>query len=253
MDAARHRFVIRGDEQEAGVRLQVRDVSASHGAVPALHGVSLDVDAGEVVALLGANGSGRTTLLRTVCGLLRPTAGEVLLDGQPLHRRPPHEVVGAGLALVPEGRRVFARLSVEENLRMGAYATASGGDLDRALDAVLARLPVLGERRRQGAGTLSGGEQQLLALGRALVSGPRVLLLDEPTTGLAPQAVTAVLDLVGELAAEGTAVLLVEQDLGLALERAARGYVLETGRVVAQGTADELRADPAVEAAYLGD
>ena len=228
--------------------LELREVSARHGAVPALHGVSLSVGPGEVVALLGANGSGRTTVLRTVSGLLRPTSGAVLLDGAELSRRPAHEVVGAGVAHVPEGRRVFARLSVLENLRMGAYAGARGP----ALDDVLDRFPVLAERRAQPAGTLSGGEQQLLALARALMSGPRVLLLDEPTTGLAPQAAEAVLDLVEELAREGTGVLLVEQDLGQALERAGRGYVLETGRVVAQGTAAELAADPAVAAAYLG-
>ncbi len=228
--------------------LDVRELGARHGAVPALHGVSLGVDAGEVVALLGANGSGRTALLRTVSGLLRPTSGEVLLDGRPLHRSAPHTVVGQGVAHVPEGRRVFARLSVEDNLRMGAYATAS----EEALDGVLTRLPVLAERRRQPAGTLSGGEQQLLALGRALMSRPRVLLLDEPTTGLAPQAVEQVLSLVGALADEGLAVLLVEQDLGLALQVAGRGYVLETGRVVVQGSAAELAADPAVAAAYLG-
>lgn len=228
--------------------LDVVDVTAAHGAVPALHGVSLGADAGEVVALLGVNGSGRTTLLRVLSGLLRPTSGQVLLDGRPLHRLPAHEVVGAGLAHVPEGRRIFARLSVEDNLRMGAYSTRWDGPLDE----VLARLPGLAERRRQPAGTLSGGEQQLLALGRALMSRPRVLVLDEPTTGLAPQAVEAVLDLVRGLAAEGTAVLLVEQDLGLALETASRGVVLETGRVVAQGTSTELAADPAVAAAYLG-
>ena len=228
--------------------LEVRDVTAGHGAVPALHGVTLGVDAGEVVALLGPNGSGRTTLLRVVSGLLRPTSGAVVLDGRPLHVLPAHRLVGLGVAHVPEGRRVFGRLSVEDNLRMGAYAGAAGP----GLDAVLTRFPVLGQRRRQAAGTLSGGEQQLLALGRALMSGPRVLLLDEPTTGLDPQAAARVLDVVGELARDGVAVLLVEQDLAAALERADRVGVLETGRVVAQGTAAELAADQAVAAAYLG-
>lgn len=238
------------------MKLELERVSAAYGAVPALHEVSLTVDAGEVVALLGANGSGRSTVLRVVAGLTPPTSGTVRLDGERLDVVPVHRRVARGLALVPEGRRVFARLSVADNLRMGAYATsrrsAPGGHSDDVLASVLRRLPVLAERATQLAGTLSGGEQQQLALGRALMSAPRMLLLDEPSTGLAPQAVAAMLATISELAASGLAVLLVEQEVGIALACASRGYVLETGRVVTSGTAAELRANPAVPAAYLG-
>lgn len=230
--------------------LQVRGLCAAYGSVPALRGLHLMVSAGEVVALLGANGAGKTTTLRTLSGLLRPTAGEVLLEDRPLTGQPAHRIVAAGVAHVPEGRRVFARMTVEENLEMGAYTDRSG--LREGLDRVLTLLPVLAERRNQQAGTLSGGEQQLLALGRALMSSPRILLLDEPSTGLAPQAIEAVFAVLAGVAAQGTGVLLVEQDAGLALRVAARGYVLETGRLVASGSADSLRSDPAVQAAYLG-
>lgn len=231
--------------------LQVRGLVAGYGGAPALHGVDLAVARGQVVALLGINGSGRTTLLRAVSGLLRASAGEILLAGRPLHRLPAAAVVGAGVAHVPEGRRVFGRLSVQDNLLMGAYAAPAAAVAPR-LAEVLTLLPVLAERSRQAAGTLSGGEQQLLALGRALMGGPSVLLLDEPTTGLAPQAVEQVLGLVADLAAAGTAVLLVEQDLGLALAAASYGYVLETGHVVAHGPSAQLAADPSVAGAYLG-
>ena len=231
--------------------LQVRGLTAGYGGAPALHGVDLMVSRGQVVSLLGANGAGRTTLLRAVSGLLRPSAGEVLLAGRPLHRLTAPKVVGAGVAHVPEGRRVFARLSVQDNLLMGAYATPAA-EVRQRLDDVLALLPVLAERSQQAAGTLSGGEQQLLALGRALMSRPQVLLLDEPTTGLAPQAVEQVLALVADLAGAGTAVLLVEQDLGLALTASSYGYVLETGRVVAHGPSAQLATDPSVVGAYLG-
>ena len=230
--------------------MQVHALAAAQAGVPALHGVDLAVEAGEVVALLGANGAGKSTTLRVLSGLLRATAGEVLLGGRPLLGLPPHRVVAAGVAHVPEGRRVFASLTVEENLRLGAYTDRSGERA--ALERVLAALPVLDDRRGQRAGTLSGGEQQLLALGRALMSSPRVLLLDEPSTGLAPQAVAAVLDVVAAVAAEGTGVLLVEQDAQVALSLATRGVVLETGRVVASGTAARLREDPRLQEAYLG-
>lgn len=236
----------------AGPLLQVRGLVAGHGGAPALHGVDLAVEAGHVVALLGTNGAGRTTLLRAVSGLLRPMAGEILLSGRALHRLSAAEVVRAGVAHVPEGRRVFGRLSVHDNLLMGAYATPAATVPD-VLAEVLALLPVLAQRSRQAAGTLSGGEQQLLSLGRALMSRPRLLLLDEPTTGLAPQAVEQVLALVAGLAQAGTAVLLVEQDLGLALAAASHGVVLATGRVMAHGTAEQLAADPAVARAYLGE
>lgn len=237
-----------------GVRLEVEGLWASYGSGPVLREVGLAVDAGEVVALLGPNGAGRTSALRVVSGLLRPSAGRVRLEGTDLSRLPAHERVAGGLAHVPEGRRIFGRLSVRDNLTMGAYAVRGGrrGLPARELDEVLSRLPLLADRLEQRAGTLSGGEQQQLALARALMSRPSVLLLDEPTTGLAPQAVQAVLELVGELARDGLAVLLVEQDVGLALTHAERGYVLAAGRVVAQGTAAELHAAPALQQAYLG-
>ena len=252
--ALRHTFVAglcRSDgTYGAPVRLELEALRVRHGAQEAVSGVDLGVDGGEVVALLGANGAGKTTTLRAVSGLLRPSGGQVRLDGRRLDRLAPHEVVAAGVAHVPEGRRVFARMSVAENLEMGAYTDPRGGR--RALQRVLERLPVLAERRSQAAGTLSGGEQQLLALGRALMSSPRVLLLDEPSTGLAPQAVEAVLSVVRDLAADGVAVLLVEQDVEVALATASRAYVLETGRVVVSAPSAQLREDPLVREAYLG-
>ena len=232
------------------MRLEVQGLRVRYGAHEAVCGIDLEVGSGEVVALLGANGAGKTTTLRAVSGLLRPSGGEVRLDGRRLDALPAHEVVAAGVAHVPEGRRVFPSMSVEENLDVGGYTDRRGATA--AKERVLALLPVLAERRSQPAGTLSGGEQQLLALGRALMSSPQVLLLDEPSTGLAPQAVEAVLDVLRGLAAGGTAVLLVEQDAEVALGLAARAYVLETGWVVAQGPAERLRDDPAVREAYLG-
>lgn len=232
------------------MRLEVDRLRVRHGAQEAVSGVDLTVGAGEVVGLLGANGAGKTTTLRAISGLLRPSGGEVRLDGRRLDGLAPHEVVARGVAHVPEGRRVFARMSVQDNLEMGAYTDRRGAAA--SLERVLQLLPLLADRRAQLAGTLSGGEQQLLALGRALMSSPGVLLLDEPSTGLAPQAVEAVLEVVIGLAAGGTAVLLVEQDAELALGLADRAYVLETGRVVASGPARALRDDPAVRQAYLG-
>lgn len=232
------------------MRLQVDDLRVCYGAQEVVRGLDLTVAAGEVVALLGANGAGKTSTLRALSGLLRPSGGEVRLDGRRLDRLPAHEVVSAGLAHVPEGRRVFARMSVRDNLETGGYSLRGG--TAQALDRVFALLPVLHERREQTAGTLSGGEQQLLALGRALMSSPAALLLDEPSTGLAPQAVQRVLEVVADLAADGTAVLLVEQDAGVALELAARAYVLETGTLVLSGVSADLLEDPSLAAAYLG-
>ena len=231
-------------------RLQVRGLRVRYGGTEAVSGIDLDVGSGELVALLGANGAGKTTTLRALSGLLPPAAGEVHLEGRRLDRLPAHEVVAAGVAHVPEGRRVFARMSVQDNLELGAYADRAGARA--SLERVLALLPVLAERRAQLAGTLSGGEQQLLALGRALMSSPRVLLLDEPSTGLAPHAVEAVLSVLEGLVADGTSVLLVEQDVEAALALASYAYVLETGRVVAEGPARRLAADPALVEAYLG-
>ncbi|MCU1693828.1 MAG: transporter ATP-binding protein [Frankiales bacterium] len=228
--------------------LELEAVTVAHRGAPALRGVDLRVEQGEVVALLGANGAGKSTLLRTVSGLLRPASGEVRLDGRSLARTPPHRVVGLGVAHVPEGRRVFGSLTVHENLLLGAHRRAAPDGLER----VHRLLPRLRERADQRAGTLSGGEQQLLALGRALMSGPRLLLLDEPSTGLAPRVVEELHEAVREVVRDGTTVLLVEQDVGAALALADRGYVLESGEVVVSGTAQELRGDPRVPAAYLG-
>ena len=232
------------------MRLAVRGLRAGHGGVEAVSGIDLDVGSGEVVALLGANGAGKTSTLRAISGLLPVAAGSVLLGDRRLDRLAPHHVVAAGVAHVPEGRRVFVRMTVRENLELGAYTdpAGAGASLRRVLDL----LPLLADRQDQPAGTLSGGEQQLLALGRALMSGPRVLLLDEPSTGLAPQAVQAVLEVLAGVAAAGTAVLLVEQDVDAALRLASWAYVMEAGRIVAQGPADQVRADPALAEAYLG-
>ena len=226
--------------------LRVEQVSVAYGPVPALVDVDLEVGAGEVVALVGANGSGRTTLLRTVSGLLRPRSGRVLLDGELLSGTSPAAVVARGVAHVPQGRRVFGAMTVRENLLVGAHLTSG-----RALDEVLALFPVLSERSGQAAGTLSGGEQQQLAFGRALMAEPRVLLLDEPTTGLSPLAAADLLGAVRTVRDRGTAVLLVEQ-AEPALRAADRGVVLEAGRVVLRGPAADLLADDGVRRAHLG-
>jgi len=226
--------------------LRVERLHVSYGPVPALVDVGLEVAAGEVVALVGANGAGRTTLLRTVSGLLRPRSGRVLLDGELLTGLGPAAVVARGVGHVPQGRRVFGRMSVRENLLVGAHLTSGA-----AMDEVLALFPVLGERAGQAAGTLSGGEQQQLALGRALMTEPRVLLLDEPTTGLSPLAAADVLAAVRTVRDRGTAVLLVEQ-AEPALRAADRGVVLEAGRVVLSGPAADLLADDGVRRAHLG-
>ena len=226
--------------------LRVERLCVAYGPVPALVDVDLEVGAGEVVALVGANGSGRTTLLRTVSGLLRPRSGRVLLEGEVLSGLAPAAVVARGVGHVPQGRRVFGRMTVRENLLVGAHLTSGG-----AMDEVLQLFPVLAERAGQAAGTLSGGEQQQLALGRALMSEPRVLLLDEPMTGLSPRAAAGVLATVRTLRGRGTAVLLVEQ-AGPALGAADRGVVLEAGRVVLSGPAAELLQDDGVRRAHLG-
>ncbi len=232
--------------------LELREVDVRYGAVPALRGVSLTVGAGEVVALLGANGAGKTTVLRTVSGLVAASGGEVLLDGASLRGLPPHEVAARGVGHVPEGRRVFTRMTVLENLLMGAYRQPLRRDARVNLDAVYALFPRLSERASQRAGTLSGGEQQMLAIGRALMARPRLLLLDEPSMGLAPLVVARIFETIRKINAEGVAVLLVEQNATSALELAARGYVLETGRVTVADSAGRLLADDRVRHAYLG-
>lgn len=231
--------------------LELRDLHVAYGAIEALKGIDLVVHEGEVVTLLGANGAGKTTTLRAVSGLLPPRSGTVVFRGGQLVGVPPHEVVGLGLGHVPEGRRVFPLMTVLENLHMGAYRFRR---LPKAeLDRVFSLFPLLAERRGQHAGTLSGGEQQMLAIGRALMGKPRLLLLDEPSMGLAPLIVAQIFDIIREINAQGTTVLLVEQNAAQALKLADRGYVLETGAIVMTDTASALLNDPRVRAAYLGE
>ncbi len=235
--------------------LEVRDLSVSYGHVQAVREVSLRVDAGRVVTLIGPNGAGKTSTLAAVAGLPRPAAGRVLLEGRDVTGLPAHRAVAEGLVLVPEGRSILARMSIDENLVLAAEARAprpSAAEARRAIEAQYARFPVLGERRKLPAGSLSGGEQQMLAFARALLMRPRILLLDEPSMGLAPLLVHRVFDLVAEIHREGATVLLVEQNARLALRVSDHAYVLERGRIVLEGPSRELAADPRVQAAYLG-
>jgi branched-chain amino acid transport system ATP-binding protein len=231
--------------------LEISGLDAGYGGPPVLHGLTLQVASGEIVAVVGANGAGKTTLLNTIAGLLRPVAGTIRLDGTAIGGWPAERIVQAGLCLVPEGRQVVAPLSVEENLLVGAYSRRDGG-IRRSLDAIYARFPRLAERRRQMAGLMSGGEQQMLAIGRAMMARPRIMLLDEPSMGLAPLIITEIFRLLADLHGDGMAILLVEQNARKALALAKRGYVLETGRIVLQGYAAELARSPAVVEAYLG-
>ena len=233
--------------------LSVSRLSVAYGGIHAVRELSLEVAPGEMVCLIGANGAGKTTTLKALSGLIAPHAGSVHFDGQSITRLPAHEVARRGLALVPEGRGVFPRMSVFENLMMGAYARNDRAAIASDLDQVYALLPRLTERRAQLAGLLSGGEQQMLALGRAMMARPRLLLLDEPSMGLAPLMVQAVFDIIRRIAADGVAVLLIEQNAHLALKTCARGYVLENGVVTVSGAAAELAANPAVRQAYLGE
>jgi len=233
------------------VLLELEDVWVRYGVVEALKGVTLAVDEGEIVTLLGANGAGKTTTLRTVSGLLRPFRGEVRYDGRRVDGVPAHEVVALGIGHVPEGRRIFPVMSVLENLEMGAYRRR--GSIRKELDRVFELFPVLAERRGQNGGTLSGGEQQMLAIGRALMSKPRLLLLDEPSMGLAPMIVSRIFEILGEINSQGTTVLLVEQNASQALRLARRGYVMETGEIVMTDDAATLLTDDRVRAAYLGE
>jgi branched-chain amino acid transport system ATP-binding protein len=232
--------------------LEVRNVAIAYGDAPAVWDASLDVDAGEIVAVIGPNGSGKSTLVNTIAGLQRARRGDLRLDGVDLGRVPAHQVCRHGVALVPEGRRLFTRMSVEENLDIGCYR----GEARRARAATLERVyrlfPILRERREQLAGSLSGGQQQMVAIGRALMARPRLLLLDEPSLGLAPAVVDAMFAVIRAIHAEGVAILLVEQNVARALDVADRAYVLEEGRVVAGGPAATLRAQPRIQQAYLG-
>ena len=231
--------------------LKVNDINVYYGAIHAIKGVSFEVNGGEVVTLIGATGAGKSTILNTVCGLLRSRTGSVEFLGKNLASLPAHKIVELGMAHVPEGRRVFQQMTVEENLEMGAY-TQARSTIAPNLERVYQQFPRLKERRKQVAGTLSGGEQQMLAMGRGLMSSPRLLMLDEPSMGLAPILVEQIFEIIKQLHQAGTTILLVEQNARMALSVADRGYVLETGKIVATGTGDELLHDEAVKKAYLG-
>ena len=233
--------------------LEIKDLSVYYGVIQALKGISFEVNEGEVIALIGANGAGKTTTLHTVSGLIAPKSGSVIFEGQDITKVPAHKIVSVGMAHVPEGRRVFGSLSVLQNLRLGAYTRSSKDEVEETLQKVYKRFPRLEERKNQPAGTLSGGEQQMLAMGRALMSNPRIILMDEPSMGLSPILVNEIFDIIKEVSAGGTTVLLVEQNAKKALSIADRGYVLETGKIVLEGKAQELLHDESVRTAYLGE
>jgi branched-chain amino acid transport system ATP-binding protein len=234
------------------VLLDVKDIHVFYGNIEAVKGMSFHVDRGEIVSLIGANGAGKTTTLRTVSGLLRPREGAVFYDGQRIDLLPAHEIVVLGVAQSPEGRRIFPRMSVRENLDMGAFTRKDAGQRED-LERILELFPILRERARQAAGTLSGGEQQMLAIGRALMAKPKLLLLDEPSMGLAPIVVQRIFDIVREISEQGMTILLVEQNAAQALSLADRGYVIETGKIVLEDEARSLLANERVRKAYLGE
>jgi branched-chain amino acid transport system ATP-binding protein len=233
--------------------LELSDVHTYYGAIHALRGVSMKVEEGEIVTLIGSNGAGKSTTLRTISGLLRPREGEIKLRDERIDGRRPHEIVALGICQAPEGRRVFARMSVHENLEMGAFARRDKSAIAADFERVYGLFPRLKERTAQRAGTLSGGEQQMLAIGRALMAAPRVLLLDEPSMGLAPILVEQIFEIIRTINASGTTVLLVEQNALMALGIAKRGYILQTGEIVLTDSAAKLRQNPAVRKAYLGE
>ena len=233
--------------------LEVRDLTVAYGAIQAVRGVTFTVEQGQIVSLIGSNGAGKTTTLRTISGLLRPVSGEVLLDGEPVHKMPAHEILRRGVAHSPEGRRLFARMTVEENLRLGAYTRDDEDGIAEDMDRIYELFPVLGERRKNKAGLFSGGEQQMLAMGRAMMSQPKLLMLDEPSMGLSPIMTQKIFDTVKQLKEQGTTVLLVEQNALSALALSDRGYVIDLGRTTLSGPGQELLADPRVQEAYLGE
>lgn len=232
--------------------LELENVHAYYGYIHALKGISLRVEKGEIVTLIGANGAGKTTTLRIITGLLHPREGHVRFEGEDLAKYKPNEIVYRGMTMVPEGRRVFARMTVQENLEMGAYTRKNKQEIQESMEYIFNLFPRLKERRHQLAGTLSGGEQQMLAIGRALMTRPRILLMDEPSMGLAPVLVETIFDTIQKINREGTTILLVEQNALMALSIAHRGYVLQTGEIVLHDTAANLRNNPMVQKAYLG-
>lgn len=233
--------------------LEIKDIEVYYGMIQAIKGISFEVNEGEVIALIGANGAGKTTILHTITGLLSPKKGSVVFEGKDITKVPAHKIVSLGMAHVPEGRRVFAELSVYENLKMGAYTRKDKEETAKTLEMVYKRFPRLEERKNQLAGTLSGGEQQMLAMGRALMSHPKIILMDEPSMGLSPILVNQIFDIIEEVSKSGTTVLLVEQNAKKALAIADRAYVLETGKIVLEGDADQLMNDDSIKKAYLGE
>ena len=233
--------------------LTLKNVSVNYGAIEALRGISMRVEKGEVVTLIGANGAGKTTSLRTITGLLEPKSGSITFEGEEIGGKPTHKLVARGISMSPEGRGVFANLSVRENLQMGAYLQKNRAEIAAELKRVFEMFPRLKEREQQKAGTLSGGEQQMLAMGRALMSKPRLLLLDEPSLGLAPLVVHTIFEAIEEIRSKGTTILLVEQNAHAALHHSDRAYVLETGSITMEGNSKELANDPRIKEAYLGE
>ena len=233
--------------------LEVKGIDTYYGNIQALRDVSLRVDDGEIVTLIGPNGAGKSTTLMTICGINRPRKGEILWNGEPIHELPPHEIVRLGISQVPEGRLIFPDLSVRENLDLGAFLRKDVQGIKEDMDYVFDLFPILAQRRKQTGGTLSGGEQQMLAMGRALMSKPKLMMMDEPSMGLAPILVEQIFDIIRELKRAGTTILLVEQNAQMALSIADRAYVLETGKIVNEGSASDLLHDDSVRRAYLGN
>ena len=233
--------------------LELKNVSSGYGAIEALKGVNIRIERGEIVTLIGANGAGKSTTLRNITGLVPVTEGEILFEGTPLKGIPTHRITASGISLVPEGRAIFANLTVLENLEMGAYLRTDRARNAREMDRIYTLFPRLKERRKQAAGTLSGGEQQMLAIGRALMTGPKLLLLDEPSLGLAPLLVHTIFEAIDSINKEGTTILLVEQNANAALKHSHRAYVLETGSIVMEGPSQQIAGDPRVKEAYLGE
>jgi len=232
--------------------LKVENLQVFYGAIHALQGISFNLQNGEIVALIGANGAGKSTALNTISGILRPREGSVVFQEQEIHQMPPQEIVRQSIIQIPEGRKIFSRMTVAENLEMGAYTQTDRAIINRDMESVFERFPRLRDRRNQLGGTLSGGEQQMLAIGRGLMAHPTLLLLDEPSMGLSPILVEQIFDIIQDINEQGTSILLVEQNAQMALAIADRAYVLETGKIVMQGTGDDLLKDPSVIEAYLG-